>query len=276
MFKALRRRLHLSPATPISIVALVFAMTGGAFAVTGGGNRGGTGSKATSSDIASAAKSKAKGKGNVGLRGPAGPRGATGAAGPAGATGPAGPAGATGPAGQQGSAGATGATGATGEPGAVGKNGINGKNGEPGKEGSPWTDGGTLPVGSTEKGTWSMIYTATAAGQAMSSSISFTVPLAAEPEAHFIAEDEITGNGGAEIAPSIKEGKCKGNAEKPEAASGNLCVFEETGKSITEYLFEGHVASHFLVGTSATGSVVAVQSTAAGEILGLGSWAVTG
>ncbi len=203
-------------------------------------------------------------------------KGATGAAGPAGAQGPAG---ATGPAGPQGPAGPAGTPGAPGEPGAAGKNGTSGKNGEPGKEGSPWTDGGTLPVGSTEKGTWSVIYTATDTDQGMSSSISFTIPLAAEPEAHFITANEVTGSAGAEIAPSIKEGKCKGNAEKPEAASGNLCVFgqnEGGGGEATEYLVSGHFPSHYLIGTSTSGSVVAFESKKAGEVLETGAWAVTG
>ena len=102
---------HITPATVLAFVALVFAITGGAFAATGG-NSGGP-SHATLT--ASAAKSKAKSKTKAGPRGPAGPKGATGAtgaAGPAGATGPGGP---TGPAGGTGPAGTNGSNGTNGE-----------------------------------------------------------------------------------------------------------------------------------------------------------------
>ena len=146
----------------VAVVALIASLAGGALAATQSG-----GGKATAS---------AKGK-----QGPPGPRGKPGKPGPAG---------------PQGSAGANGKDGA---PGAPGKEGLPGKNGESvetrlattcgipggtkltvgaeskdvcngeegeegpegkeGKEGSPWTAGGTLPVGSTETGTWSFFAT---------------------------------------------------------------------------------------------------------------------
>ena len=94
MFQALRK--HLTPSTFIAFVALVFAVTGGAFAA--GSHGGGSPVQATASSgrvgsatpLATSAKSKGKSKSKAGPRGPAGPKGATGA------TGPAGPAGATG------------------------------------------------------------------------------------------------------------------------------------------------------------------------------------
>jgi hypothetical protein len=72
MFSALRK--HLTPGTFIALIALIFAMTGGAFAASSSG--GGSGAKATASvtrgtSVAAAAKSKAKPK--AGPRGPAGP-----------------------------------------------------------------------------------------------------------------------------------------------------------------------------------------------------------
>jgi Collagen triple helix repeat (20 copies) len=97
-------RRHFNATTIIAIVALVFAMTGGAYAVTGGGNGG---AHATAQI---AKKKKKKGKAKV-LRGPRGPKGATGATGPAG---PAGPAGPQGPAGKDGTNGATGKEGPPG------------------------------------------------------------------------------------------------------------------------------------------------------------------
>ena len=38
MFSAIRKRMHLSPSMAIAVIALVFAMTGGAFAMSGGGS----------------------------------------------------------------------------------------------------------------------------------------------------------------------------------------------------------------------------------------------
>ncbi len=129
MFPVIRR--HLSYSNVAATLALVFAVTGGAFAATGhigaaGSGATASGSRASASSsgatasaaYASAAKSKAKSKG--GARGPAGPKGATGA------TGATGSAGATGPGGAQGSA---------------GTNGTNGTSGEPGKEGTPGAAG---------------------------------------------------------------------------------------------------------------------------------------
>ncbi len=60
---------HLSPATGIAFVALIFAVTGVSFAATGGGSS----SPAHATLIATVAKSKPKAK--AGPRGPAGPAG---------------------------------------------------------------------------------------------------------------------------------------------------------------------------------------------------------
>jgi hypothetical protein len=98
MFSTIRRHLRLSPAGVVAVIALVFAMAGGAFAA----NHSGSGATASA---------KAK-------KGPRGPKGATGAAG---AQGPAGPAGKDG---TNGTNGTTGATGATGQTGATGFSGF--------------------------------------------------------------------------------------------------------------------------------------------------------
>jgi hypothetical protein len=102
MFHRVRR--HLNASTLIALLALVFAVTGGAFAATG---HGGSPASALASVKAGAAKSK---RGPRGPQGPAGPAGKNGAPGPAGPAGPA---------------------GAKGETGAAGANGSNGSNGAP-------------------------------------------------------------------------------------------------------------------------------------------------
>jgi hypothetical protein len=95
MLSPLRNRFGIPGV--ISVIALVFAMFGGAYA---------------------ASNDSGSGKANASAKAKRGPRGPRGPAGPAGPQGPAGPAG---PAGAKGDAGAPGASGAPGAPGASGK-----------------------------------------------------------------------------------------------------------------------------------------------------------
>jgi hypothetical protein len=140
--------------------------------------------------------------------------------------GKAGSSGQQGPVGATGATGATGAMGATGNAGAAGIAGVTGVTGEAGKEGtegSPWTAKGVLPKGSTETGEWSVNQFAPKEEFFLGASISFTIPLAstlAEAKVHFIKPEE----GAGEPNEKLPAG-CSGNFEKPEAASGNLCVF---------------------------------------------------
>jgi hypothetical protein len=149
--KNLRDRIGASsPATVIAVVALVFAMLGGAYAASNSSNGG----KAT----ASAKKAKRGPRGPKGPKGDPGPVGPIGATGATGATGPGGPAGGTGPTGPQGAS-----VTATESPGAIdgthcdgstsGLGGskfvvgttktyaCNGKNGTNGTPGTPGTNG---------------------------------------------------------------------------------------------------------------------------------------
>jgi hypothetical protein len=124
MFQQVRK--HLNASTFIALLALVFAVTGGAFAASnhGGGSSGSKASVSTGArgvggnPIAIAAKSRPKAK--TGPRGPAGPKGAAGATGPAGAAGAKGENGAAGATGPQGPAGNNGEKGETGARGAAG------------------------------------------------------------------------------------------------------------------------------------------------------------
>jgi hypothetical protein len=226
MFSRIRK--HCNATIVVAVFALVFAMTGGAFAINTHG--GGSPSKAGRVAFSAAAATKSKPKGKRGPRGPAGPAGKNGANG---ATGPAGPAGPTGPAGGTGPTGAAGTDGTNGEKGTPGAPGRNGEKGEKGETGSPWTAGGTLPKGSTETGEWSVRSTAAAAGELRTTTISFPIPLASvSGSAIYVKAGESTPE------------SCAGNAEKPGADAGFLCIFEieATGKPILELIHKGGLA----------------------------------
>ena len=155
MLKILAKRMTY--ANIALTLALVFAMTGGAYAAK---KYLITSTKQISPSVLTSLKGK------PGKNGVAGPQGATGSQGPAGAQGPAGPAGAKGE---------TGPAGPKGDTGPQGEEGAQGENGKEGKEGSPWTAGGTLPSGKTETGAW-------AAGKSSANAIqyvpiSFALPL---------------------------------------------------------------------------------------------------
>jgi hypothetical protein len=252
MFSAIRKRIRVSPATVIALVALVFALTGGAFAASSHNNGSGkaTAQAGSNTALATAAKSKKKTAPKP-VRGPAGPKGATGATGPAGAAGATGPGGPVGVKGETGPAGATGATGVTGVTGATG---ATGKTGVAGAAGSPWTAGGTLPVGSTETGVWVAPMIANVDEIGGNGSISFNVPLAlgTAPAVEYI-------NPGEEGKEHATE--CPGTLEDPKAAEGFLCVYalsnafatfeEATSYTAGAYLSfkEGHEAGFTANGT---------------------------
>jgi hypothetical protein len=277
MLQAIRR--HLSYSNVAATMALVFALTGGAYAATSHGGGGGSGQASASSGgagtVAVAAK---KSKPKAPARGPAGPKGATGAAGPAGAAGLAGPAGPTGPAGVKGEAGATGATGPQGPQGPQGEKGLQGEPGEPAKGGGLPV---TLPPEATEKGVWAI----GTAGVKVEGNlfdgliympISFPIPLEkplTDKHVHVIARPE------EEIAPeqNAHQTECKGNATDPTAEPGNLCIYiSENGRDLdatfNSFAIPGTASDGTGVGT--TGTIAALSATEP-EVIGFGSWAVT-
>lgn len=227
MFSTLRTRFGIPGV--ISVMALVFAMFGGAYAASNSSGGG----KATAS------KTKVK-------KGPRGPRGATGPAGP---QGPAGP------------AGAKGDTGAQGNPGAAGKDGKSVKlvnstpvncpeggytyevegsgtknevcNGESGSGGAGFPE--VLPEGAMETGVWSATF-----HKEEWLPISFPIPLEFPlDESHVINVPE------GVAAPSNCENPQHlglAGVANPEAAPGYLCVFTQG----------------FFAGTDAAGKIAAI------------------
>jgi hypothetical protein len=230
MFSIRKRLTYTNVAVTL---ALVFAMSGGAYAAS---KYLITSTKQISPKVLKTLQGK---------RGPAGPAGA------AGTTGPQGPAGTPGAAGK----------GEKGDPGVEGKTGANGTNGTNGESvtvktlgkgqggctegggefsdktgkatacnGSPWTAGGTLPAGKTETGEW------TVSGYDTSpvvrrAAVSFALPLNKKPVVHLINASHLM-----EYTASGEQTStaCLGTVEKPEATPGNLCIYTSAESGLSE------------------------------------------
>lgn len=186
MFSSFRTRFGVPGV--ISVIALVFAMTGGAFAA----KYVITSTKQIKPSVLKALKGKP---------GPAGPQGAPGPAGP---QGPKGDAGAPGAAGKDGAKGATGPTGATGPEGETGYV-------------------ATLPEGETLRGAWSfgLAPKASLVKVPISFPIWLSEPIEGE-NAHLIDQNgnEVGNNNNGNPQPA-----CSGTAAAPTAAAGHLCVY---------------------------------------------------
>ncbi|HWX40512.1 MAG TPA: hypothetical protein VN345_05120 [Blastocatellia bacterium] len=147
MFSGIRKRMTYGNVAVT--LALVFAMTGGAYAASKGIII--TSTKQISKNVLKELKKP----------GPAGPEGKAGA---------------------PGANGKDGAPGGQGEKGALGPEGKQGPSGTTGPEGSPWTVGSKLPSGKSETGTWA--YRGSKENGAVgSASISFTLPVKPTPPA---------------------------------------------------------------------------------------------
>jgi len=247
---------HATPSTFIALLALIFALTGGAFAATNGtGNGGGKGNKNNQTLTATTAKKKPAPKG---ARGPAGPKGATGATGATGAAGPAGPAGPAGAAGAKGENGAAGTNGTDGTNGKEGNEGQPGQPGEPGAihPGNPVGSAEPLPSKATETGTWAYGFTEASFTRV---AISFPIPLAAVlPETNAIFVEESQGT-----APP----NCPGTVKKPEAAPGYLCVYGLGSSTAFDVATDPETGA---AGPGTSGAILQFEGAK-----GFGSWAVT-
>jgi hypothetical protein len=243
MLTKLRKRLHLTPATAIAALALVFAMTGGAYAA---GKYVITSTKQISPKVLKSLQGKA---------------GAKGAAGAAGAAGPVGPAGAVG-------AGTPGAQGIPGAPGAPGKEGAAGKEGPAGTTGFTKT----LPSKETETGAWSAQVPAKAAagGATVFASISFSIPLgSALGEGHVFF-----------VEPEASVAQCPGTVANPKAAVGDLCVYAGSPKTL-EPAVNGVIhdpsAEVPIVekGAARSGALLTFSTEEESGAFAFGTWAVT-
>jgi Collagen triple helix repeat (20 copies) len=164
--------------------------------------------------------------------------------------------------------GAPGATGQAGSAGPAGKNGAQGLQGDPGQpgepgpegpEGSPWTAGGTLPPEATETGTFTATAESPTSNNALAA-LSFPIPLKSS-----IPHENVL----FVTAKDVEEEKipvgCSGTLEAPNAAPGNICVFEGLPES---------VATEQAPLTTRTGAPVLIELTSQGGIT-FGTWAAT-
>jgi hypothetical protein len=230
----------------ISVIALVFAMFGGAYAAS---KDDGNGTGATAS---AKKKNKKKAKAKRGPRGPKGPKGAAGAAGP---QGPAGANGLPGAQGAKGEKGSTGVQGPQGEQGPQGIQGIQGPQGQIGESGTFSTE--PLPEGETLTGVFAA--SSSAAG-VMITEVSFPIPLAAEPAGFELKEAGYDGGGA---------GNCPGSATNPQAAAGRICLYVGEATNVN-LMFSGlnTVAGSYKYGGSAAFFATGAATTN-------GTWAVT-
>ena len=282
MFSKIRRKLHVTPSGVIAIIALVFALTGGAFAASSHGR--GSPAKATASagragtntTVATAAKKKPKAKAPArGPVGPAGKNGTNGANGAPGATGPAGP------------AGPAGAKGENGTAGAAGTNGTDGTNGATGATGPPGPYVKTLPSKATETGTWNV--SVGSGSNPVSGAISFTIPVAkalGATEVHYVNEtgtEEVAFNKNTGFK-QVPTGSCPGTIAEPAATPGNLCVYQRHAQGVK---LDGEGFSEALIllpnqgvelldqGATTSGALLFMIREGEEPVFAYGTWAVT-
>lgn len=270
-------RKHFNATTAVAVVALVFAMAGGAYAakkylIT------------STKQIKPSVLKQLKGK--SGTKGPAGPAGATGLQGPEGKVGANGKDGANGANGVDGKSviAAVEGKGANCKEGGssleVEGSGVkhyacNGEKGKEGPEGEPWTAGGTLPEGASERGQWIIATSGETLGF-RSTAISFPIPLAAslaESQVHLIGVEE--GAGELNEAAAIKSGECTGTWEHPGAKSKNLCVFTKPEGSASNLTTTESTESSASGGAGVSGAILN-YTLGSGVFVLKGSWVVTG
>jgi hypothetical protein len=260
MLSPIRKRFTY--ANVVATLALVFAMSGGAYAA---------------SKFLITSSKQIKPSVLASLKGKAGAAGAAGALGPAGPQGPAGASGKDGAPGGKGEAGPAGTAGAKGEKGPQGEKGEPGEKGEQGEPGPEGKAGFTkeLPHGQTETGTFAAYFEKSATTAVP---ISFPIPLPVALGAtapNYVDLEEQRKENGHEPPEA-----CVGSATKPTATKGSFCLYEGiavrpvgTSELNMRALF---VPTEGKTGVGTSGAVMLIAYSGPEELAYLsGTWAVS-
>jgi hypothetical protein len=149
--------------------------------------------------------------------------------------------------------------GVAGAPGATGPQGAQGAQGAQGVQGPPGPITGNLPAGVTLRGTWGGEGDAASSSSYRGSTQSFGFRLPASPTRTFVPD------GGTPPA------QCPGSLADPEAAPGNLCVFEGSNvANVSDVIIDETNA-----GQGRYGFTFLIFAAAAGNYWDYGTWAVT-
>lgn len=136
--------------------------------------------------------------------------------------------------------------------------GPQGTQGTQGPKGDPGPLLETLPPGKTLRGVFATRDTDNTQGARAYDSITFSIPLAAAPTAHYLNEGS---------APTAD---CPGSPASPEAAPGHLCVYERTASAVSRTVLDPISGDN--PGSSRYGAVVFSSNT--NETATYGTWAV--
>lgn len=276
-FERLKDRIAANgPGLTVAVIAMLVALTGGAFAAAGALNA------KQKKEVTKIAKKYAGKPGAAGAKGDPGPIGGQGAKGDQGVQGVAGKPG-------------TSVTAVEIPPEEAECEERGGalieKEGTPGaieicsgEEGSPWTAGGTLPPGATETGSWAFNGTEADAAGGIRVPISFPIPLAQEiikkEHVHFgVAGSDIAGPGTV-FKPGgacpTESGLTGPGAFKPTAKPGELCVYQNEEEGLFGASFSKiYRYAENSKGAASAGAVLLFEPTGPVAI-GAGSFAVTG
>lgn len=264
------------PGLTVAVVAMVIALTGGAFAAAGLTGK----QKKEVKKIAKEFAGKPGAQGPQGVQGPVGPAGPTGA---------------------KGDPGAPGAPGTPGVPGKNGKSvtvseiptgefeceerggalleeegtppGVEVCTGKEGIEGQPWTPDNILPPGATETGAWAFNGTE-ADTSGIRVPISFPIPVGLNLKAahvHFGVADS-----GGDFSSTVAGAPCPSeSAFEPKALPGELCVYANLDGGLVNATFDG-IFRYNGEAPGATQSGAILGFTPTGVAFGGGGFAVTG
>jgi len=284
LLKRLKRRIGANgPGLTVAVIAMLVALTGGAFAASGALT------STQKKEVKKIAQAEAK---KFATAGPAGATGSTGAPGTKGDSGAKGTDGKSieitpiSP-GEELECEGNGGASVKKEGAPSGIEVCNGEKGAKGEEGSPWTLGSNLPPGAIETGSWA--FNAAEATNPALVSISFPVQFPFNLKAahvHFSTEANFADFDGE----GVKTVGCKGSFKNPSGSPasetvspnppGELCVYLNTNgtEGIENATFEGiyQLSPAGTKGTAKSGALIKFSVTGGGLGHALGSWAVTG